>query len=173
VFGGKFSLRGLYEKIGVTKEILTRGDNAAFFTEYRPWSQEERAKVRSLMETFYRDFVKKVADSRDKSFEEADALAQGRVWTGAEAHRNGLVDHLGGFDVALSVAKQKAGIGKDEDVALVVLPERKGLLETLLERQDDGIVGALPRDLRGVIRLLSLLAKGEPLARLPFELNIR
>jgi protease-4 len=173
VFGGKFSLRGLYDKIGVTKEILTRGDNAAFFTEYRPWSEEERARVRSLMETFYRDFVKKVADSRDKSFEEADALAQGRVWTGAEAHRHGLVDHLGGFDVALSVAKQKAGIGKDQDVTLVVLPERKGLLETLLERQDEAIVGALPRDLQGVVRLLSLLAKGEPLARLPFEVSIR
>jgi protease IV len=174
VFGGKFSLRGLYDKIGVSREILTRGENAAFFTEYRPWNDAERRKIRGLMEAFYRDFVTKAAEGRQKTYDEIHALAQGRVWTGAEAHRIGLVDHLGGFDVALSVAKQKAGIKKDQDVALVILPERKGLLETFLERQEDGVsLDSIPRDIRALLRCLTVLSQGEPLARLPFDLVVR
>jgi protease-4 len=101
------------------------------------------------------------------------AVAQGRVWTGAEAKRIGLVDHLGGLDVALAVAKERAHIGKDQEVRLVELPERKGLLETLLERQEDGVEAMLPRDLRAMLRLGTLLRDGQPLARLPFDLQIR
>jgi protease-4 len=173
VFGGKFSLRGLYDKIGLSKEILTRGEHSALFSEYRPWSDEERARVRALMVAFYDDFIAKAAQGRRKERDEVHALAQGRVWTGAEAKRIGLVDHLGGLDLAVSVAKERAKIGKDQDVRLVELPERKGLLETLLERQEEGAEAALPRDLRAMLRFATLLRDGQPLARLPFDLRIR
>src|SRR6185295_17037229 len=85
VFGGKFSLHGLYDKIGISKEILLRGRHADVFSTYQPWSDEERARIRELMESFYRDFVTKVAQGRHKSFDDIHAIAQGRVWTGAEA----------------------------------------------------------------------------------------
>lgn len=173
VFGGKFSLRGLYDKIGLSKEILTRGEHAALFTEYRPWSDEERKRIRALMVAFYDDFIAKAAKGRRKQPDEVHAVAQGRVWTGAEAKRIGLVDHLGGLDVALAVAKERAKIAKDQDVKLVELPERKGLFETLLERQEEGVETVLPRDLRAMLRLGALLRDGQPLARLPFDLTIR
>jgi protease-4 len=174
VFGGKFSLRGLYDKIGLTKEIVTRGENADIFTEYRPWDESERARIRALLVAFYRDFVTRVAKSRQKTYDEVDAMAEGRVWTGEDAQRLGLVDHLGGLDVALSVAKEKAGISKDQDVRVVMLPERKGLLETLLERQEEGVVArALPSDVRAMLGWVHRLGGGEPLARLPFELRVR
>jgi protease IV len=173
VFGGKFSLRGLYDKIGLTKEILTRGENAALFSEYRPWTDQERQRVRALMVAFYDDFIAKAAKGRRKQPDEVHAVAQGRVWTGAEAKRIGLVDHLGGLDVALTVAKERARIGKDQEVRLVELPERKGLFETLMERQEEGVETMLPRDLRAMLRLGTLLREGQPLARLPFDLQIR
>ncbi|HLA77094.1 MAG TPA: signal peptide peptidase SppA [Vicinamibacteria bacterium] len=173
VFSGKFSLRGLYDKLGVSKEILIRGRHAALFSEYRPWTQEERDRIRSLMESFYQDFVAKAAEGRKKPVAEIDQMAQGRVWTGAEAFRLGLVDRLGGLEVAVSVAKERAKIGKDQDVQLVILPEKKGFLETLLERQDEGLEASLPADLRFALRWSSLLGDGKPLARLPFDLQIR
>src|SRR5688572_5366080 len=98
VFGGKFSIHGLYDKLGITKEILARGRHSAMFSEYRPWSEEERVHVHGLMAAFYQEFISKAAKGRNKTPEEVDAVGQGRVWTGAEAQRIGLVDHLGGLD---------------------------------------------------------------------------
>jgi len=175
VFGGKFILRGLYDKVGITKEILLRGQNADLFSEYRPWNDEERAKYRALMVSFYQDFITRAAQGRKKTPEEIDAIAQGRVWTGTEALQHGLVDRLGGLDVALGLAKERARIGKDQDVNLVVLPEHKGFIETILERQEEGVdtVALLPPDLRHVARWMRSMARGDVLARLPFDLQVR
>jgi protease-4 len=173
VFGGKFSLRGLYDKIGVTKELLSRGERAAMFSEYRPWTDDERARIRTLMVSFYKDFVGKVAQGRKKSYEDIDAVAQGRVWTGSDALQHGLVDRLGGMDVAMAVAKEKARIGRDQEINVVVLPERKGLLDMLLERQEEGAMDAVPSDARVLLRWVRLLGDSQILARLPFDLKIR
>jgi protease IV len=174
VFGGKFTLHGLYDKVGMTKEILTRGQHADLFSEYRPWNDEERAKYRSLMVSFYQDFVKRAAEGRKKSYEDIDAVAQGRVWTGTEALDHGLVDRLGGLDVALALAKERARIGKDEEVNLVVLPERKGFIETILERQEDGMEArvGLPLDVRLLLRWVTSMTRGDVTARLPFDLRV-
>ena len=174
VFGGKFTLHGLYDKIGMTKEILTRGQHADLFSEYRPWNDEERAKYRSLMVNFYQDFVTRAAEGRKKSYEDIDAVAQGRVWTGTEARDHGLVDRLGGLDVALDLAKERARIGKDQEVNLVVLPERKGFIETILERQEDGMEAmvTLPQDVRRLLRWATAMTRGDVSARLPFDLRV-
>jgi protease-4 len=177
VFGGKFTLRGLYDKVGITKEILTRGKNADLFSEYRPWSDEERATFRALMVSFYEEFIRKAAEGRKKSYEDVDAVAQGRVWTGTEALRHGLVDKLGGLDVAVGLAKERAKIDKGQEVNLVVMPERKGLLETILERQEEEVgestMVGVPREVREFMRWASLLGDGQLAARLPFDLKIR
>jgi protease-4 len=178
VFSGKFSLRGLYDKIGVSREIVARGEHSGIFSEYQPWNDAERARIHELMATFYADFVKKAADGRHKTVDDVDAVAQGRVWTGVEAQRHGLVDHLGGMDTALSVLREKAHIAAGTEVSLVVLPEKKGLLETILDRQQedtqmDAMTRALPPDLGNVLRWSRTLADGAILARLPFDLRIR
>jgi protease-4 len=175
VFSGKFTLRGLYDKLGLKKEIVERGRNGAFFSEYRPWSAEERAKMRSLMVSFYDGFVSKAAKGRGKSYEDIDRVAQGRVWTGADALAVGLVDRLGGLETALALAREKANLGKDVELDLVVLPERKGLFETIVERQEEAAsasVRVLPGDVRAFLRWASVLAGREPIARLPFELRV-
>jgi protease IV len=175
VFSGKFSLRGLYGKLGLTKEIVERGRNGTFFSEYRPWTTEERAKMHSLMASFYGEFVTKAARGRGKTYEDIDRVAQGRVWTGAEALKVGLVDRLGGLETALDLAREKAKIGKDEELSLVVLPEKKGVFETILERQEESAGGGvrfLPADIRAFLRWASVLGGREPIARLPFELRV-
>ncbi len=173
VFSGKFSLRGFYDKIGVTKEVLTRGANSALFSEYQSWTADERAKVRRQNVAFYEDFVRKVADGRKKSYEEIDAIAQGRVWTGAEALRLGLVDRLGGLDTALELARQKAQLAT-ADLNLVVMPPRKGFIEAIWERQQqDELESAMPREMRAFLRWARAFTGDGPIARLPFELLVR
>lgn len=175
VFSGKFSLRGLYDKLGLRKEIVERGRSAAIFSEYRPWTEEERARIRGLMVSFYEEFVTKAAKGRGRSYEDIDRVAQGRVWTGAEAFKVGLVDRLGGLETALALAREKAKLGKDAELSLVVLPEKKGVFETVLEREQEGAsetTRLLPADVRAFLRWSSVLGGREPIARLPFELRI-
>jgi len=173
VYGGKFSLKGLYDKLGVSKAILTRGKHADMFSEYRAWNEDERRRFRGIQEAFYEDFVKKVADGRGKTYEQVHEVAQGRIWTGEEALRLGLVDRLGGLDAALAVAKEKAGIAADEETQWVVLPEPKGWFGTFLERDDDTLMSELPPDLRLVMRWAQVLSREPPLLRLPFEISVR
>ena len=174
VFSGKFNLRGLYDKLGVTKEILTRGAHAAIFTSYRPWTEEERTRVRDQNVAFYKEFVRKVAEGRGKSYETIDAVAQGRVWTGADALERGLVDRLGGLEEAVALAKEKARIRKEQEVSLVILPPRKGFLDLLWSRQEeDSVERVLPLDLQALLRWIRSWNPDGPMARLPFHLTIR
>jgi protease-4 len=175
VFSGKFNLRGLYDKIGLSRETVTRGAHATFTSEYQPWSESEQGRMQAMNEAFYRDFVRKVAEGRHKTVEEIEAVAQGRVWTGTEAQRHGLVDHLGGLDVAVAVARDKAGIAKGAEVSLVVLPEPKGFLETILERQQGmDALALVPAEAHALLRLAKVLGgAGEPLARLPYLVSVR
>jgi protease IV len=173
VFSGKFTLRGLYDKVGITKEVLTRGANAALFSEYQPWSDSDRARIRGQNVAFYEDFVRKVAEGRKKTYAEIDAVAQGRVWTGAEALQHGLVDRLGGLDTALDVARERAKLGQ-ADVNVVVLPPRKGFFETLWDRQrEDELESAAPREMQALLHWTRAIVGDGPIARLPFDLRFR
>ncbi len=175
VFSGKFALRGLYDKLGLRQEVVERGRNASMFSGYRPWTDHERARMRDLMVSFYQEFVTKAAKGRGRTYEEIDRVAQGRVWTGADALKVGLVDRLGGLETALQLVRERAKLGKDAELSLVILPEKKGVFETLIERQEEGVSEALkvlPPDVRAFLRWASVLGGREPIARLPFELRI-
>lgn len=173
VFGGKLSLHGLYDKIGLTKEELQRGRHAGLFSDYRPWTDEERLKIRQLLWVFYQGFVQKAATGRGRKPEEIEQVAQGRVWTGAAAVSRGLVDQLGGLSDAIALAKEKAGLARGAEVSIVRLPEHRGFFEALFERETPAILAsALPADLRALVRW-SRMARSSPIAaRLPYELQI-
>jgi protease IV len=174
VFSGKFSLRGLYGKLGISQETVQRGKNATLFSSYEPWDDAQRAKIRSLNQAFYDTFVSKAAEGRHKTAAEIEKLAQGRVWTGREAAASGLVDAIGGLDEAVRLARQRARIPAGQGVQLVVLPETKGFFEALVERQEPGVsIQALGRQPAALVRFAQALASGGPLARLPFDLAIR
>ena len=133
VFYGKINLRGLYEKIGLKKEVIKRGRFADIYSDYRSLNDDERAKLRGDIEIFYKGFVDKVAESREREWEEIDEVAQGRVWMGSQAEQQGLVDELGGFDRAIELAREAAGIEEDEEIQLVPYPAPKNPFEALFD----------------------------------------
>ncbi len=131
---GKANLRGLYQKLGISKELMTRGRFAAIDSDYAPLDEAGRRKLREGVDGNYRAFVGKVAEARRRKFEEIEPLAQGRVWLGAQAHRLGLVDELGGLDRAVELVRQKARIPRDQQISLAVYPPKRTLLDLLLNR---------------------------------------
>ncbi len=134
IFGGKFVTGGVYEKLGAHIESTSVGKHAEINSPARPYNPEELKKLQEQLQSFYDQFVEKVAESRHSTPEKIDALAQGRVWTGRQAKQNGLVDELGGLDRAIAVAKQRAKIAADSDVEIVVYPPRKSFYELLSEQ---------------------------------------
>jgi protease-4 len=173
VVGGKFNLRDLYHKLGITKDSVGRGRHALLESDYRDWSDEEIRLVRSHMEHLYRAFLAKAAEGRRKTEDEIHEVARGRIWTGRQAKERGLVDELGGLARALAIAKEKAGIAADRDVSIVRYPEPKGLLEILQESFGVRALGAPaladePR-FAGIAERLLLLERlaGERILALP------
>jgi protease-4 len=154
VIFARFNVRGLYDKIGVSAQTLTRGRYADIDSEYTPMSDAERQKLTGQIDAFYRSFVSRVADGRKKPFDQIEPLAQGRVWLGAQAKQNGLVDQLGGLDRAVEVLKQQAHMAPSERVTLVPYPGQRSVFDLLFRSRMDAsaavekrlgkIVGQLP-----------------------------
>ena len=137
VFSGIVNLRGLYEKIGITKQIIKRGRNADFYSDWSEFTSEKRKVLRDQVKEIYRGFVDKVSKGRKMNPSEVDKVARGRVWTGRQAKERGLVDELGGLDEAISKAKELAGIQKEERVKLIKMPSVRVadvILRKLIER---------------------------------------
>lgn len=125
------NLHGLYDKLGVQRDPLSRGRFSGLDSDYEQLTDDTRAKLRSQIDAVYKGFVDRVAAGRKQPFEKMEALAQGRVWLGAQAKQNGLVDELGGLDRAIELVKQKAKIKPGEKVSLVQFPPKRSLLEML------------------------------------------
>ena len=182
VFFGKVNLRGLYDKLGVKKELMKRGRFADIDSEYAPLNDEQRAKLRTEIEVFYRGFVQRVADGRKRKYDDVEPLAQGRVWTGAQARENGLVDEIGGIDRAIELVKQKANIAASEKITLVPYPARRNLLQVLMDRDTDltsmesrivdSRIESRIRELVGELPL-GALSQGGILRRMPYSISIR
>lgn len=134
VIFGKVNLRGLYDKIGVTKDTLIRGKNAAIDSEYTALGPDGRKKLKEGIDEIYQTFLGHVASARKKDVKVIEDLAQGRAWLGSQAKSRGLVDELGGLDRCLELIKEKAKIGANEKVALVLYPPKKTLFEQLFSK---------------------------------------
>jgi protease-4 len=181
IFGGKFVTGGVYAKLGANIESTSIGKRAQMNSPVRPYNPDELTKVREQLQSFYDDFVEKVAQSRHSTPEKIDQLAQGRVWTGQQAKENGLVDALGGLDHAVSLAKQHAKIPADSDVEIVTFPPKKSFYEILGEELSaSGQVAAVDAWvaanlsaqeldlLRAVRGPAAMFRRGEALALMPF-----
>ncbi len=172
VIFARFSLRGLYDKVGVDEQLLTRGKYADIDSAYVPLSDPERQKLTGQIDAFYRAFVSRVAEGRKKPFDQIEALAQGRVWVGAQAKQNGLVDQLGGLDRAIEVLKQQAHMSPSDRVTLVPYPGRRNVFDLLYSRADptaeirirmEKILGKLP---------LQALSERGFLKVMPFSISV-
>jgi protease-4 len=104
------------ERLGVHTDGVGTTALSGEFRVDRPMGDVTKDLLQQSLERGYRDFIGRVAKGRKMSVEAVDAVAQGRVWAGADAKRNGLVDELGGYQQAIEVAAKLAKLGKDYDV---------------------------------------------------------
>jgi protease IV len=177
IYTGKIALGGSLAKLGISTETVKSSPNADIYSPFSRFSPAQQAKIEESMQGFYDQFVEKVAVARHTTPEKIDAIAQGRVWTGRQAQSLGLVDQLGGLDVAVDVAKHRARIPANEDVELVVFPPRRSFYQALASQfGTSGAAGVLQAlaghaDSRALATLtapIRMFRRGEPLALMPF-----
>ncbi len=137
------NLHGLYDKLGISDDIVARGKLADMDSPYLPLSDAAQQKLHDSIEATYRSFVSKVAAARKKTYDQIDPLAQGRVWMGAQALQNGLVDQMGGLDQAIALVRKKANLSATGKTNLVMFPPRRSLLEVLTNSSPDAISDVL------------------------------
>jgi protease IV len=122
VVTGKLVARDLKERLGVGSDAVRTNANADAWSINAPFTPEQHAQVEAEADLFYTDFVQRVAEGRNLSIEAVEAVARGRVWTGADALEHGLVDELGGLRTAVRRAKVLAGLDEDDKVRIISYP---------------------------------------------------
>jgi protease IV len=168
VYGGKFVLKGLYDKIGINKEIIKRGQHADLFSDYVPFSDEEWSIIRKHMQDTYNAFTQKAALGRKKTQQQIDAIGQGRVWSGDQAINIGLVDRIGGLTDAIQEAKSMA---KLKEYSLIFYPSSHGSALTDLF-SENSITKSLPAQAKKLLGLSELVKKEPVLLLMPYQIFI-
>jgi protease-4 len=125
VVGGKVTAHGLYHRLGLNREIVSRGAGATITSAFAPYTPEQLERVRREMQMIYARFTGLAAAGRRKDIAEIDAVGRGRVWTGRQALERGLIDEVGDFSRAVRRAAELAGVPQDRRVeAITVHPPR-------------------------------------------------
>ncbi len=177
VYIGKFNVSGLYSKIGLKKELISRGRNADAFSEMRDFSEEDRDRIYQNLWNFYMtDFVGKVSDGRGIPPDSVDNIGRGRVWTGEQALELGLVDGLGDLWDAVEKARELAGIPEEKKISLVLIPEPRTLFQKILEGDliHDRLSVDLPRPVEEVassLQWLNMMGSQQPVAIMPYMIE--
>ena len=176
VLTGKVSVGKSLNKIGVEFDEVASGKNTLMDSMSQPFTPEQWEALNHETDVIYDDFLHKVAAGRKLPFEQVQAVAKGRVWTGADAKTKGLVDGLGGFWTAAKMAADLGGIPAAQ-VAIKLYPRKKGLLEGLsnLAGRSEASLKALEGlqtlmslpGVQGVIGALAVAPKGNVELRAP------
>lgn len=169
----------LNDKIGLTFDTVKTGRFADALTLTRPKTPEEMAIIQETVDWIYDQFLARVADGRKLERATVEEIAQGRVWSGAEALKLGLVDELGGLAAAVKFAAGEAGLGDKFRVAEYPRPKQfaEALAEAIgghrREKTLAGPAGALAGELMRELRALGRLNDPQGIyARLPFDLRL-
>lgn len=177
VFGTKFNMKELFnDKLGITFDGVKTNEHADWLTVNRGFTPTEAKAFQQFVDRSYRSFIGKVAESRNMDVDEVDAIAQGRVWTGADARENGLVDVLGGMDEAVKLAAGKADIS---EYSLETYPKAKTFYELLMgsaTAQAKNLLSGLGMfstdEIYNLKSQVEILSKGNALVLFPYELVI-
>ena len=146
----------LLATLGVKFEQIGTGANAGLYSFFRPPTAAQRASVDRALDGIYADFTRQVGEHRKLDASRLDAAARGRVFTGVEAQKAGLVDELGGLALAISIAKAKAGLDEGRAVELRRFPADSDRLQRLFER---------------VLQMAGIDQAGAPVLRAPREVR--
>ena len=150
VIAARFAIGPILDRLGVHVDVIKRGARANLFDPVRPLEPADKAAIEREIASTYNEFVEVVARGRKMTFDEVHALAQGRVWTGADAKARGLVDVLGGFEAAMTEVTKRVGAGSDGLFAREVRGHAKDLPTLSADPSDPkGVVAGLVRDALG------------------------
>jgi protease-4 len=120
VIMGKFNFEGFLKDLGITlDEGRLFGKNANMLSATTSYTRQQKRKLNQMIDEVYEEFLRKVSDGRSIPMRQVRRLANGRVWTGEDAYRLGLVDHLGGLDATIAFAKELTGLPEDAQVRQV------------------------------------------------------
>ena len=179
VFGILPNLTKVTSNLGINVEQVNTNENAAGYSIFKPLDDTYRAFVQESVETVYSTFVNRVAKGRKMSFAQVDSIAQGRVWTGADALKIGLVDKIGGMDDAI---KYTADLVKIKEYKTQNFPEYNKSFEDLLGNLGVPFMKTKERFIKEEVgeenykvieQIRKVQAKKGVQAAMPFEINIR
>ena len=177
VFGVLPNFTPLATKIGIHTEQVKTHENAANYSPFVPLDEKFKAVTLESVEHIYKTFVTHVAQGRKMTFAQVDAIAQGRVWSGSEALKKGLVDKIGGLDDAIEEA---ARISKTKNYSTQNYPEYEKNLNDLLESlpfsnsKADFIKEEIGEENYKIMEQIKRLQSQKGVqATMPFEINIR
>ena len=173
VFGLMFNAQELTKNIGVNVERVKTNEMSDFPSFDRPLSSREKSRLKKGIEEVYTIFSKRVKDSRGLSSKEVEALAQGRVWSGSQALKLGLIDKIGGITEAINIAKKSA---KLEEYKLVELPKPVSTIDKIIKTFTKHEI-SLPEPFANYNYMINnpnfFNEFSEPQSRLPFILSIK
>ena len=162
VYGGKFMTREFWEThLGVTWDEVHTSEHSRMWSARFPW-EEGGDRFDAMLDRVYRDFTGKVSDGRGIDPDRVHEIARGRIWTGEDALELGLVDELGGMDVAIDLIREEVGLEPDAPVRLKRFPRPRSALELLFERSAADaaalqLAGAMSETVRPMVRTLRAL----------------
>ena len=174
VFGLLPNLEKLVEdKIGLSFDGVQTNDMAGLGSIFRPLTPEERKIMQKGIDDFYTSFTSQVAKGRDMDLEEVYEIAEGRVWSGSDALKNGLVDEIGGLSKAIELAAEAAGI---DNYRVRQLPYMKDPIQEILEQFTGRSISAqtiMEQELPALKDIRETLQGGRVQARMPYTIMIQ
>ncbi len=138
VIMGKLVFGGAFSKLDINWDRISFGDSAGMFSSTTEFSPKDWARLNEMIDAAYADFTTKAAKGRNKDVAELERNARGRVWTGADALKAGLVDELGGYGRAIDYTKEKLGLKPTDTVRLVPFPAPEDPWKKLFKAFEDG-----------------------------------
>lgn len=176
VFGVLPNFTQLATKIGIHTEQVKTNENAAEYSPFVPMDEKFKAVTLESVEHIYKTFVSHVAQGRKMTFAQVDSIAQGRVWSGAEAVKIGLVDKIGGLDAAI---KEAASLSKTKQYNTQNFPEFEKDINDLLENlpfaksKESYIKEELGEETYRIMEQIKRMQSQKGVqAIMPFEINI-
>jgi protease IV len=173
VLAGKIVLSGLMQRLGVNFAAIGRGADAGMFSAVDDFSPEEKQRLSDMLDRIYQGFKDHVAAGRHLTPDAVEAIAKGRVWSGEDAKKNGLIDALGGYEVALKLAKEAAKVPADAPIDLVTFPKRENPVAKLVDRitgndkDDQGMVGSRAASLVALVEEIGALVTAPGTVEMP------
>jgi protease-4 len=191
VVGGKFVLKDLFAKVGISGEAFFRGKNAGLFSSNEPWTEGQRKLITLWMQNTYDQFTQRVMTTRTGKIKDIDQVARGRIFLATQAKELGMVDEIGGIQAAIASAAGKAKLEKGAyDIRILpqpkslgdllsgnTSPDAKAAVEPKITIAEDSMLKMVPASVRAAmlqqLQIVTLMQDRPVVLAMPFTLTVK